>query len=70
MATPHVAGIVAQLFEKDPAATPADIERALKAGAHKFTHGAAYESDPRSGGTTSFDKGHGLVDVIASLGQL
>ena len=65
MATPHIAGIVAQLFEKDPAATPADVERALEVGAHKFTDGAAYETDPRGNGTTSFDKGHGLVDVMA-----
>jgi serine protease AprX len=70
MATPHVAGIVAQLFEKNPAATPADIERALEVGAHKFTDGAPYETDPRGNGTTSFDKGHGLVDVMAALGQL
>ena len=70
MATPHIAGIVAQLFEANPAATPADVERALEVGAHKFTDGAPYETDPRGNGTTSFDKGHGLVDVIASLGQL
>jgi hypothetical protein len=29
-----------------------------------------YETDPRGNGTTSFDKGHGLVDVMAALGQL
>jgi serine protease AprX len=67
MATPHIAGIVAQLFEKNPAATPAAIERALVDGAHGFTHGAPYEADPR-GGLTSFDKGHGLVDVVRSAG--
>ncbi len=69
MATPHIAGIVAQLFEKNPAATPADIERALVGGAHAFTDGAAYEADPR-GGLTSFDKGHGLVDVVQSAGLI
>jgi serine protease AprX len=66
MATPHVAGIVAQLFEKSPAATPAAIESAIKGGAHQFGDGAPYESV--SGGTTSFDKGAGLVDVVRSAG--
>jgi serine protease AprX len=67
MATPHIAGIVAQLFEKNPSATPAQIERALVDGAHAFADGTAYEADPR-GGLTSFDKGHGLVDVVRSAG--
>ncbi|MDB5478943.1 MAG: exported protein of unknown function, putative Peptidase domain, partial [Alphaproteobacteria bacterium] len=69
MATPHIAGIVAQLFELDPTATPADVERALVDGAHAFADGAAYEADPR-GGLTSFDKGHGLVDVVRSAARL
>ena len=69
MATPHIAGIVAQLFEKSPTATPADVERALVDGAYTFTNGAAYEADPR-GGLTSVDKGHGLVDVVRSAGLL
>ncbi len=69
MATPHIAGIVAQLFEKNPAATPATIERALVDGAYGFTNGAAYEADPR-GGLTSVDKGHGLVDVVRSAGLI
>ncbi|MBD3944245.1 S8 family serine peptidase [Nocardioides ganghwensis] len=68
MAAPHVAGIVAQLFQADPDATPADIERALKVSAHKFTDGAGYE--PGAVGTTSYDKGHGLVDVVAAVAAL
>ncbi|GAA5109584.1 hypothetical protein GCM10023339_09850 [Alloalcanivorax gelatiniphagus] len=68
MAAPHVAGIVAQLFQADPDATPADIEQALKVSAHKFTDGAGYESGPL--GTTSYDKGHGLVDVVAAVSAL
>ncbi|WP_299925544.1 S8 family serine peptidase [uncultured Nocardioides sp.] len=68
MAAPHVAGIVAQLFQADPTATPADIERALKVSAHPFADGAAYESGPA--GTTSYDKGHGLVDVVAAVAAL
>jgi serine protease AprX len=64
MAAPHIAGIVAQLFQANPAATPAQIEAALKTTAHKFTDGAAYEAGPL--GSTSFDKGYGLVDVVAA----
>ncbi|HEU4337879.1 MAG TPA: S8 family serine peptidase [Nocardioides sp.] len=68
MAAPHIAGIVAQLFQADPTATPAEIEQALKVSAHKFTDGAAYSSGPV--GTTSYDKGHGLVDVVAAVAAL
>lgn len=68
MAAPHVAGIVAQLFQADPTATPADIERALKVSAHKYTDGAAYQPGPL--GTTSYDKGYGLVDVVAAVAAL
>lgn len=68
MAAPHVAGIVAQLFQADPTATPAEIEQALKVSAHKFTDGAAYQAGPV--GTTSYDKGYGLVDVVAAVAAL
>ena len=44
MAAPHIAGIVAQLFQANPSATPAQVENALKTTAHKFTNGAAYEA--------------------------
>ncbi|WP_344138903.1 S8 family serine peptidase [Pedococcus bigeumensis] len=64
MATPHISGIVAQLFQANPAATPAQIEAALESTAYKYTDGAPYE--PGTNGTTSFDKGHGLVDVVAA----
>lgn len=64
MAAPHIAGIVAQLFQANPSATPAQVEDALKTTAHKYADGAAYESGPL--GTTSFDKGYGLVDVVAA----
>jgi len=69
MAAPHIAGIVAQLFQADPTATPVEIEDALKLTAHKYAFGAPYEADP-NGGTTSFDKGHGLVDVVAAVNRL
>jgi serine protease AprX len=68
MATPHIAGIVAQLFQLDPRATPAQIEDALKRSAHKYTNGAPYQS--AGAYTTSFDKGTGLVDVVAAAARL
>ena len=68
MAAPHIAGIVAQLFQAKPDATPAQVEEALKKSAYKFTDGAAYE--PGALGTTSFDKGYGLVDVVAAVQAL
>jgi serine protease AprX len=61
MATPHMVGIVAQLFQAVPDATPAAVERAIKATAYKFTNGAAYV------GGTSVDKGYGLVDASAAV---
>ena len=64
MATPMIAGIVAQLFQANPSATPAQVEAALESTAYKYADGAAYE--PGTNGTTSFDKGHGLVDVVAA----
>ncbi len=68
MAAPHIAGIVAQLFQDDPTATPAEVEDAIKSTAHKYTFGAPYETAPL--GTTSFDKGYGLVDVVAAAEAL
>jgi serine protease AprX len=68
MAAPHIAGIVAQLFQADPTATPAQIEAALKGSAYRYTDGAAYTS--AGGYTTSFDKGTGLVDVVAAVARL
>ncbi|GAB2631226.1 S8 family peptidase [Kribbella swartbergensis] len=65
MAAPHIAGIVAQLFQANPSATPAQIENALVSTAYQYADGAAYQPDPR-GGSTSYDKGHGLVDVVAA----
>ncbi len=37
MAAPHIAGIVAQLFQANPSATAAQVENALKTTAYKFT---------------------------------
>ena len=68
MAAPHIAGIVAQLFQRAPSATPAQVEDAIKSTAHKYAFGAAYEPAPL--GTTSYDKGYGLVDVVAAAQAL
>ena len=69
MAAPHIAGIVAQLFQKSPAATPAQVETAIRSTAHKYAFGAPYQTGP-DGVTTSFDKGAGLVDVVAAATAL
>jgi serine protease AprX len=71
MATPHIAGYVADLFQADPTLTPAEIEDVLEDTAYKFTAGAPYEADPRNtDNSTSFDKGHGLVDMAAALAEI
>jgi serine protease AprX len=64
MAAPHVAGIVAQLFQDSPTASPAQVEDALTQTAHPYTFGTPYV------GGTSYDKGHGLVDVVAAADAL
>ncbi|HXH57493.1 S8 family serine peptidase [Iamia sp.] len=69
MAAPHVAGIVAQLFQADPTTSAAEVEAAINGGAHKFTDGAPY-SGTDDAGSTSFDKGHGLIDVVAAVARL
>ena len=71
MASPYVAGVVAQLVGARPDTSPARVEQLLEDTAHRFTQGGAYESDPRNATTpTSFDKGHGLVDVLGALNVL
>jgi serine protease AprX len=71
MAAPHIAGIVAQLLQADPTLTPAQIEDVLEDTAHKFVAGAPYAPDPRNpDSTSSYDKGHGLVDVVAAVSRI
>lgn len=66
MASPMTSGAVALLAQAKPTLTPAQIEDILQDTAHKF--GIGYESDPQNvGGTTSFDKGAGLIDLVAAL---
>jgi serine protease AprX len=59
---------VAQLFQANPSATPAQVEDALKGSAYRYTNGAAY----RTVGSyqSSYDKGTGLVDVVAAVTRL
>jgi serine protease AprX len=64
MATPHIVGIVTQLLQVNPNATPAQIENAIKSTAYKFANGAPYQNG------TSVDKGTGLVDVFAAAWNL
>jgi serine protease AprX len=68
MATPHIVGIVTQLFQVAANASPAQVEDALKATAYKFGDGAAYQSAGPY--TTSVDKGSGLVDAYAAAVRL
>jgi serine protease AprX len=68
MATPHISGIVAQLFQANPSATPAQVEAAIESTAYKYTDGAPYEAGLNS--TTSYDQGHGLVDVVAAASAI
>ncbi|RYU11487.1 S8 family peptidase [Nocardioides iriomotensis] len=64
MAAPHIAGIVAQLFQANPSATPGQVEDAITSTAYQFSFGAPYV------GGSSYDKGHGLVDVVAAAGAI
>lgn len=66
-ASPYVAGAAALLFEADPSLTPAQVEYLLENTAYQFGTDD-YVADPRNPDhTTSFDRGHGLIDVAAAL---
>lgn len=70
MAAPHVTGIVAQLVQVNPKLTPAEIENLLEDTAYKFVFGERYglHRDPfNRDDSSSFDKGHGLVDALTAV---
>lgn len=72
MAAPHVAGIVAQILEVDPTLTPAEVELLLENTATPISRAfGELEPDPFNPTTpTSYDQGHGLVNVLAAVEQL
>jgi serine protease AprX len=82
MAAPHVAGVIALLRQAYPTLSPAAVEDVLEDNAHQFGDLSSYVEDvataaaPIPGQTfngdhkTSFDKGHGLVDLAATLSNL
>jgi serine protease AprX len=51
-----------------PYATPGQIENAIKSTAYKYTNGVPYQT--AGSYTSSFDKGTGLVDVVAAAMSL
>ena len=77
MAAPHIAGYIAVLQQAAVAQSgqrlsPGAIEDLLVDTAYQFGS-RAYEPDPRNPNSstgTSFDAGHGLVDVLAAVERL
>jgi serine protease AprX len=74
MAAPHISGIVAQVYQVRPNLTPARVEDVLEDSAYKFAFDpndafdGSYQADPfNPNDTSSFDKGHGIVDVVAAV---
>ena len=63
MATPHISGIVAQLFQAVPR-RHARRSRGERWRPPPTSTPTAPPTKPVTNGTTSFDKGHGLVDVV------
>ena len=61
-ASPHVSGIVALMLQKNPAASPAQVEAKLKLTAYKFTDGGAYTATGMH-----YAKGAGLADAYAAV---
>ncbi|HVF33801.1 MAG TPA: PKD domain-containing protein, partial [Candidatus Saccharimonadia bacterium] len=71
MATPHVAGALALLYQAEPLLTPADAEELIQDTARKVKLNASYIEDPQNPGSTiHFGYGAGLLDVIAALDAL
>jgi serine protease AprX len=70
MASPYISGAAAVLMQARPLLTPAQVEYTLENTAHQFGL-PDYVADPRNPDhATSFDRGHGLVDVAAALASI
>ncbi len=70
MATPHVAGALALLFQAKPDLTPAQAEKLIQDTALKLG-GDPYEPDSQNpGGTANYGFGAGLLDLPAALDKL
>lgn len=74
MAAPHIAGYAAVLLDADPTLTPKQVEYVLEDTAYRYADGAPYALIPKDlrdpdgpKSLSSWDKGHGLVDVTAAL---
>jgi len=67
MAAPYIAGVVALLFQADPRLTPAKVEILLEQYAHRFGDTIVERDPSNTRSRTSYDAGHGLVDVYATL---
>lgn len=68
MAAPHIAGIVAQLYQANPNLTPAQVEDILEDTARPLSAAGTPISDPANATNgTTFDAGHGLVNVEAAV---
>ncbi|MGH6960827.1 MAG: S8 family serine peptidase, partial [Dongiaceae bacterium] len=71
MASPHVVGALALLFQARPDLTPAQAEAVLQNTARKVATNGAYEPDPQNpGGTVNFGFGAGLLNLPAALDAL
>ena len=80
LAAPYVAGVVALLLEADPSLTPAEVEDVVEDSAYRFFPSDRLEADTfqdpagnirgNDDHATTFDAGHGLIDVVAALGSL
>lgn len=69
MATPHVSGALALIYQARPELTPAQVEELIQKTARKV--GPDYEPDPENPGSTiNFAYGAGLLNLPAALDAL
>jgi serine protease AprX len=72
MATPHVAGVVALMLEKNPSLRQAEVEDMLKRTAIRFPGGSRSVFDPVTNRYTTqswraADTGAGALDAVAAV---